>query len=390
MKKKIIYIYFLTPRMHSSLKVMINNPPKGYEFVLAENKAKIGFLSFALNSKILRFIYRNIVKKLFDPVDIYEKVYSTKIPENVDLVFSTGAALNINKPWIVEILDSPYSLAGYDYNLFIKNKDEIESKLLSPFCKRIIVVNEASYDLMKKHFSKEVMNKAKLVRAAVELPKIKKKIKKKNMQIIFIGSIANPDDFLIKGGLEALETFKRISQEFDNVNLVVRCKIPEDIKMKYKNVKNISFVDYPLSSEHFNKLFSDSDIMLNPGCIYVLMSTLEAMSYGIPIIFLDTYSVRDYIINGVTGILIKPSENIKGYKSPAYPSNIRSKEFISEINNLDDRVIDDLYFAVKKLIINSKLRHRLGKNGRKLVSTKFSIKIRNKKLKKIFDEALIS
>ncbi len=390
-RNKRVYLYFIAPRMHSSLKLMIKNPPEGYEFLMAENKAKMSLLSWALNSRLIKIIYKKVIKRLLNPRSIYEKAYSTKIPENVDLVFSTGAALNINKPWVVEILDSPHSLAGYDYNLFIKNKNDIEKKLLSHFCKKIIIVNEASYKIMEKYFSKEVMNKAVLVRAAVELPKlnlIKEKAGKKQLQIIFIGSIANPDDFFIKGGLEVLETFRRISEEFDNVALVVRCKTPEDIKMKYKNVKNIKFIEENLRKREFVKLLYNSDICLNPGHIYPLMAALEPMSFGIPIIMLDTYGVRDYVKHMKNGILIKPSEKIKWYKDPAYPSNIRSREFLAEIKNVDLRVINDLYYAVKKLIENKVLRYKLGNNGRKMAETKFSIKTRNNTLRKVFNEAL--
>ena len=38
MKK--VYLYYANPRMHSSTKLMINNPPKGYEFILPEMKGK--------------------------------------------------------------------------------------------------------------------------------------------------------------------------------------------------------------------------------------------------------------------------------------------------------------------------------------------------------------
>ena len=90
------------------------------------------------------------------------------------------------------------------------------------------------------------------------------------------------------------------------------------------------------------------------------------------------------------GILVKPSDRIKGYNFPAYPSNVRSKEFMEEIKNIDKRVKNDIYYAAKKMIDNKKLRARLGKNGRRMAETKFSIKTRNKKLKKVFDEAIIN
>lgn len=386
MVNKKIYIYHLAPRMHSSMRLMIENPPKGYEFIISENERKIKTLNFLLNSKFIKFIYKKIIKMILNPLKLYNKIYSTRVPKNIDLIFSSGSALDIKFPYVIEILDSPYSLAGYDYNLFIKNKKGIEEKLLSPYCKKIIVVNETSLRLMKKYFSKEIMKKAVLVRAAIEKQNIKKNYFKKKIQIIFVGSIANPDDFYLKGGLQAFEVFKRLSEEFDNISFLVSCKVPKEIKEK-AILKNLTIIKHKLKSEEIKNVYMNSDIMLNPGNIYVLMATLEAMSYGIPIVFLDTYGVRDYIKNNVNGLLIKPSNKIKGYKANDYPCNIRTKEFLSEIKQIDERVINELHKAVKKLIKNPKLREKLGKQGKKLAETKFSLEKRNKMLKKIFDEA---
>jgi glycosyltransferase involved in cell wall biosynthesis len=203
-----------------------------------------------------------------------------------------------------------------------------------------------------------------------------------------MGSFANPDDFMLKGGLEAFEVFKRLSEKFNNLNFVVSCKTPEFVKEKYKDLKNIMFIEKKISKEQLTQLWVDTDIMLNPGHVYVLMSTLEAMSYGVPIVFLDTYAVRDYIQNKVNGILVKPSDKILGYKEAAYPTNARSKKFMSEVQQLDEDVIERLCLAVEKLIKSSKLRKEFGLAGKKLAETKFSILDRNRKLNKIFEEAI--
>ena len=319
---------------------------------------------------------------------MYDSAYSSELPKDADLVFSERP-LDINFPYIIEILDHPACLGGYDYNLFIKNKKDIEKKLLSKYCRKIIIVNESSVKFIEKHFAGEILKKCTLIRAAVKEQNFKKKYDKKDIQIVFIGSLANPDDFYIKGGLEALESFKQISSEFDNVSMLVRCKVPEDIRKKYFNIPNLRIIEQKLSDEELTNLMKDSDICLNPGHVYPLMATLESMSYGIPIIMLDTWGVMDYLTNNFNSILIKPSTKITEYKAKDYPLNIRSKEFISEIKEIDERVIRDICSALRKLITNQKLRERLGKNGRKTIKLKFSLEKRNKQLKKVFDEAIV-
>ncbi len=383
MEKK-IHLYHLTHKLHSATQLMVRTPPKGYKFVLQEKKLKQKIFEAFFNSKLIKTLYRKFFKKIVKPS---LKSNSIDIPKNIDLVFSTGLLLDIKSPWIVEIMDHPASLAGYDFNLFMKHKNEIEKNLLSAYCKRIIAVNEASFKLMRKYFNSKVNDKTVLIRAAVEKPKLKK-VKKEKIRIIFIGSISNPEDFYIKGGLEALEAFKRVSEEIKNVEFFVRCKVPDEIVKKYENVRGLKILNKSLGQNEWKNLMQSVDICLNPGHVYPLMATLESMSYGIPIIMLDTYGVRDYLTNGKNAILVKPSDKITGYKSKEYPLNIRSKEFIEEIKQMDKQVIERLSAALKKLILNQNLREKLGKNARRDVEKKFSIELRNKKLKKVFDDAV--
>ncbi|HRZ85781.1 MAG TPA: glycosyltransferase family 4 protein [Candidatus Paceibacterota bacterium] len=384
--KKIFFAHQF-PSMHSQTKLMVANPPEGYIFILKKENFKQKFYNFIIKLKIVKLFYKKLIKQKINTLKAIDYLSSVKIPKEADLVFST-IPLDINQNYIIEILDNPTSMAGYDYNLFNQKLGEIKNKLSSHFCKSIIIVNESSLKIMKKYFSddKIIMNKIKLIRAAVKIPEINnKKEYSDKIKIIFIGSMANPDDFYTKGGLEAIESFIKASKKINNIYFTLRCKIPEEIKVKYSSIERLNFVEEELPKEDFENLIFNSDIFLCPGHSYSLMALLEPMSYGIPIIALDTYAVRDYITNK-NAIIIKPSNKIKGYFSPEYPSNMRSKEFIEDIKNIDERVIKDISDAIIKLSKNNKLRIKMGQEGLKLAKTKFSIELKNKKLKEVFDQ----
>ena len=374
--------------IHSFTKLMIENPPKGYIFLFPPStRLKKGFRKFILNSGILKFIYKTIIKKFFNTFSLYQNIYSSNPPIECDLLYSP-IPLIINKKYILEILDHPAAMTGYDYNVFIKSIADIEKKLLSSYCKKIIVVNESSYQLMKKYFGPKVIKKTQLIRAGILKQTYKKNYNKNKLQILFIGSLTNPNDFYIKGGLEALESFKRISDKFDNVNMIMKCKVPKNIKKRYFSIKNLEILEDTIPSDKWVNIMKNSDILLQPGHVYPLMATLESMSYSIPIIMLDTWGVRDYLENNKNSILIKPSSKITEYNSKEYPLNIRSKKFISQIKNIDERVINNICSVLEKMINNPRLRERLGKTGKKIAETKFSFERRNKILKRIFDEAI--
>jgi glycosyltransferase involved in cell wall biosynthesis len=59
------------------------------------------------------------------------------------------------------------------------------------------------------------------------------------------------------------------------------------------------------------------------------------------------------------------------------------------IDQEGEKLIDEIVDKVSLLIENSSLRKRMGRYGRKLVERgKFSIKERNKKLKRIYEKAI--
>ncbi|MCW8965847.1 MAG: glycosyltransferase family 4 protein [Candidatus Pacearchaeota archaeon] len=383
MKK--VFIYDLNENKHHQTKLMINNPPKGYEFVLPNQKNKQNFFNFLKNSKFLRLIYKKTLKIFFPKLNIYLKLNSPEIPSNISLIF-TPIPLDTDIPYIIEILDHPASLAGYNYDLFMKKLPELEKKLRSKICKKIIVVNESSMKLMKEYFSKEVFKKCFLVRAAIKKQDFARDYNKKELQILFIGSLANPDDFYIKGGLEALESFSLIAEKYPNLKLIIRCKLPNEIKSKYSHPQ-IIFLEEKISNNELDNLLRATDIVLQPGHIYPLTATIESMSYGIPIVMLDAWGVRDYLDDN-HALLVKPSKKITEYNSKEYPLNIRSKKFLQQIKEVDNGVITDLSIALEKLIQNHSLRKKLGTNAKKIADTKFSLNKRNKILKEIFDKSI--
>lgn len=384
---KSVVIYGNHARMHSFLKTSMANPPNGYKFVLSESQIKKDLLIFMLNSRLIKFIYKNFIKGIFPTKSFYNFLSTSKIPDSSSLIFS-GQVLNISRPWVLEILDHPACLEGYNYNAFLKNLKIIEKKLLSPFCKLIIITNESSLKLMKKYFSSKVIKKCVLLRAGVIPENYKKTSNNKEINIIFIGSLANPDDFYIKGGLEALESFKIVSEKFPNSRFFFRCIIPKDIKRRYENITNLYFLDKELDSKQWKNLLKNADICLNPGHVYPLMAILESLNNCLPIIMLDTWGVRDYLTNNYNSILINPSKKIMGYRDLSYPLNIRTKEFIAEIKSPDSRVIRDICSALLKLIGNKNLREKLGRNGKKTILERFNLNKRNQVLEKIFNSAL--
>jgi len=378
-RSRIIRLYPSSNTIHNFYKVLLSNPPKNYKFEKIDQEKKLMFYLKELGFlKKLYKIFIKITKK-----DLYNKIMFAPPKGNFDIVFSMGVLYFGNKPWVLDILDNPFSLTGYNYDLFIQNKENIEKRLLNKNCKAIICENHEILKIMKKYFSKKVLNKIYFLNPAIKKNDFKK-INKKDFQILFMGSISNPEDFLTKGGLDVLRVFNQLIKKYPDLKLVVKCKVPEKIKKQYFH-KNIRFIEKIISYEEVQKIYSSSDILLMPGHCYCLMASLESISSGLPIVALDTYAVKEYVIDKKTGFLIKPSRNFP-YDNPFYPANVRSKEFIDSILKGDEKVVNDLTNKVELLIKNPKLKQKLSQNTIKQFKAKFSISKRNKALKRILDK----
>ncbi len=380
-------VYYSNLGLHTYMEDLIKHPPEGYEFIVNTNERTKGLVGRLRNNKLMRAVYKNFIKKTFNVFNIMKKMNYEESPEGIDLIFSTSTIVNEKKPWIVKILDlSPFALAGNDYDLFIKNRKKLESSLASPYCKKIIVHTNEAKKTMEKYFSSEVLKKVIKINPAIPIKSKKINTNKKDVTFLFMGSINNPEEFLIKGGLETLETFKVLDEKYKNVKLIVKCRVPEEIKKKFTS-KNISYIDGRLTVEELDKVYEQSDVLIMPGYCYFVMAYLEAFSHNMPIIALDTYGVAEFIADGKNGYIVKPSDKIP-IQSERYPPNMKSKEFLKAIMDGDERVISDLAAKASKLIESPELLMKMKKECQKLMKEKYSFENKRAILKEIFDEAL--
>jgi glycosyltransferase involved in cell wall biosynthesis len=78
------------------------------------------------------------------------------------------------------------------------------------------------------------------------------------------------------------------------------------------------------------------------------MGTLEAKSYGIPIVAFDTPPARDYIRDGKDGYLIKLRWPFWTCRKD-YPVNIRTPEFKEFLKRVDELALGKMVDKLKKI-----------------------------------------
>ncbi|MDO8460027.1 MAG: glycosyltransferase family 4 protein [Nanoarchaeota archaeon] len=383
---KKVQIYPFIETLHGIQKTLVTHPPEGYVFIGAPRSSFSKVVARSTHSKLIRFLYHQFLK-VFKTTKIIDAAQKAPILEEADLVYG-GIHNNISKPWVAYLFDHPTCISGNNYDLFIKNKPKIEQAFLADQCKKILVANEAHIEFMKQVFSQGVLDKVEIVRPAYEAVDFKRTYKKKKVKIIFMGSINIPQDVYIKGGREVIKVFKILSKRND-VELVMRCIVPEELKPQLKEIKNLTLLEDTLPFSEILDLYKTADIVFMPGHNYSVSTFIESMAFSLPIVAMNTYSVEDFVKDKYTGIIVKRSDKVKGYTNKAYPTYIRSDEFMNDIKTYEDpELIKRLVKALEKLIDNPSLRKELSENARKEFLEKYTIEVRNSQIKKVFDEIL--
>lgn len=305
------------------------------EFKLIENKRKF---------KINNFVKKN-VKNLLKLASGLPNAHRTK--ENGFDIIHCAHCLSLNKkPWVADIELYQQLWASQNAGKKLKIKKLLESE----HCKKIMPWTEWCKKGVLKQFP-EIENKTEVVYPAVPGRKFKKSESKEEINLLF-----SARDFFLKGGKDATETIDKLTKKHKNVNGTIVSDIPKEILNKYSGNKKITFHRL-MPQEKLYELYKKADVFVYPTKVDCFgFGILEAFSFGLPIVSCEGQARRELIEDGKTGYVIS-QERLTG--------------------------------VVEKLINDEKLRKKTSKNCLKEIKDgKFSIKQRNKKLKRIYEEAL--
>jgi len=359
----IVYVKFPWKFIDSPYyKALINYPPKNVTFIGIERK-KIGVVT-SPKMFMIRDLAKRVIRSFLENVKIPNITFTFS---DADLIHCARCLLLNKRPWVVDIehywnLSASSKISYSNIGRFL-----IEKLLKREHCKKILPWTYASENTIKEVIkSRKVLNKIEVVYPAIPAPKLVPK-KSKRISLLFIGRY-----FYQKGGPFVLEVFRRLKQKYDVECIFISLTIPEQFKQKYKNFVKIynSVSDEVL----FQQIYPSSDIFVYPGFSDTFgFSLLEAMSFKIPIITVDAFGRKEIVEDGRNGFVIERPNYLNIYK----------------IGRNEEKLIEEMVKKASLLIEDSSLRRKMGKYGRKLVEKgKFSIKQRNEKLRRIYEDVV--
>lgn len=229
---------------------------------------------------------------------------------------------------------------------------------------------------------------------------LREKNNKNNTVLLFTNSWHQLEDsFFLRGGIDVLESFKELTKKYKNIKLIIRSKIPNIsnvyfnkkkviIDPKIFNILNDDRVvvhDNFLGKEIFRGLFTDSDIYLLPAARIHVVSTLEAMSYGLAPIVSDGWGFEEYIEDHVNGIIVKGRHGITSWMDT-------NEGFLREnylpIYSKNPQIISEIVNSVSELIEDTNLKTTIQLEALSTIKNKYSPEKWKRNLKNAFDSSI--
>jgi glycosyltransferase involved in cell wall biosynthesis len=376
--------------LHSLYQEFLCHPPEGYTFVTNSEKGTIDLKENPIHIYDQKLMEHDFLKRFSDyfrPWAYFAYYQMKSRPLFADLTYSCGHLVFRKEPWVVD-LEHVGSLLGYGFS-FGLSKFFIENLLSSENCKYILPwTNTGKQTLLLNLNCKKFYDKIEVVNLAVHPKVFVKKFNKEKIKLLFVGTMSGiTGSFFHKGGLLVFEAFKILSARYHNLELTIRSSVPNDIKAECRKYPNIKIIEQRVPWSFIEQEFQTADIFLHPGYFTPGMAMIDAMSYELPVITTDVWANPEIVEDGVTGILIPQSIFVPYYAKHYLPKEA-TQDVMKAISRADPRLVKDLAEQTMVLIEDEKLRRKMGYNAREEIRIgRFSLKTRNEKLKKIFDQA---
>ena len=286
---------------------------------------------------------------------------------------------NTDQKFIVE-LDNPYSLAYYHIDNFKKQLETIKQNLRK--AQKITYLSEACMNHSLELLGKEFEDKS-----FVTYPYMEENYKKNNrdeniINFVFVGLNSRG-----KGGDELLEAFYNTTDK--NTRLTFISNVSDAKKAKYQDDSRINILPPQPREKLLNEIYPKMDIMIFPSFYESFgVVLLEALSFGMGIITLNTYATPEIVQNNFNGKLLHhPILN---------PTILNGKEVINcvdlRIKGFHERYLKNeefyygLYTELKLSIEEANLNYKTWQeNSIKLFNDKFSPTIWQENFKKILE-----
>jgi len=367
-------IYLSSPE-HYLYDELLECPPENVEYIMRD-------LSFYSSPDINNLqVFKYIKDKFKNRINSH--IVSSKNP--LDLIQSNGSIIYDSETlWTVDFEDG--TAFTYLNTPTKEEKERVSEVLSSEKCKKLIPHCEAAKESFFNLYepSENIKNKTEVVYPAFHAPENFDQETEK-FSILFVAR-----EFERKGGYEAYRAFKKLNKYHDNLEFICVSNAPESLKKE--DIENTRFYQ-DVERDKLYDLYREADIFVYPTFHDTFgLVMIEAMSHGNPVITIDDFATPEIVNAGEDGY------RVKGYDEKWFDTDTKIR--IDKYNNWKvlreqhreeekDRIVQEIVDKISVLLEDREKYKKLSDNAReKIESGKFSIEKRNKKLNRIYRNAV--
>ncbi|MFO0844800.1 MAG: glycosyltransferase [Gemmataceae bacterium] len=319
-----------------------------------------------------------------------------------DLVFLTSFPYTYGQnPWVVEIEDPTTLFFPMAHNGRTSDRDLaaspaypiLKAMLEADHCKGVITHMKSTARLVPTLFrSEKIREKVFYAPLGVPVPARWKRHDEgrdsDEIHLLFINSWHQiPSNFYLRGGLDILEAFATLKTRYPQLRLTIRSHLPalDDHFHRILESNWVRVINRMVTPEEMAQLHLDSDIYLLPAARVHIVSLLQAMSYGLPVVASDGWGFDEYVEHDRNALVVKGRYGKVTWAD--YEAGVLREDY-DPMYTSDPEVVAGIVEAVSRLVEDRPLRARLGRAARADVETKYSLARWNAALKVAFDKAL--
>lgn len=385
-KVKIIYRNYI-PLYSCYCSFWLSKIP-GIEIIIPSAETKL---------KKLYKIYRYVRKFPFatQVVSLFQKLIfpQAKESEDIDVYFYAGIlpSKNIKKPFVVDF-EHIYQLFNFG-DVTERSKKNVLEILQKDECKKILPWSMAAENTLERLYEDEyklLKDKVEVLYPAYPLyldhykDRADYSIVKKgdDLKLLFIGR-----DYNRKGLIELLEAFRVVMKNHANVKFYCVSDLPAKLQDKYTNDRTYFFPGAFPHEDILRKFFMTCDLYVMPthedtyGVVYA-----EALSCGVPVVCTRQFALPELVKEGKNGFFVESDVLfLEKYLIPSKVENGANYKGVEK--KLVKSLIEKIGFVANNRNILKPMEKECIKDFK--AGGKFSLETRNKKLQRIFTEAVI-
>lgn len=366
---------YLTSPKHYLYDELLDYPPEKIDFV--SRRLEISSFKGLNFSQVLGYFRDKTSKNINSHVVLSNESFDL-IQSNGSIIYKSGS------PWIVDFEDG--TAFTFLQNPTEEETQKVRNTLKSEACKKLLPHCEAARESFYNLYSptKNIREKTEVVYPAFHSPENFNTDTGKT-SLLFVAR-----EFERKGGYEAINAFKQLKSEHDDLEFICVSDIPREVREQ--EIEGVRFYS-DVEREKLYKLYREADIFIYPTYHDTFgLVMLEAMAFGNPVITLDAFATNEIVEDGEDGYIVegyeeKWFERDTKIRIDKYNDWKKLREQHTEAEKA--RITEELADNASNLIEDQNLLEKMSEKARyKIEEGKFSIKKRNEKLSRIYMEAL--